>query len=344
MTSPAQIPLGPIMTSVSGVELTASCQERIMHPAIGGVVLFAENCKELAQISSLVAAIKALREPQLLVAVDQEGGRVQRITEGVVKLQPASRYGSIYDCREVDGCAIAELGGMLMALEVLQTGIDISFAPVVDVNNPNSNVIGDRALHSDPHTVALLAEAWTRGMHRAGMKAVGKHFPGHGGVSGDTHTETPIDSRNIHEVMSADLIPYKRLSTSLDAVMTAHVGFPEITSAIPTYSPFWLEHILREVLVFHGPVFSDDLTMEAAADAGDVGTRVLTALSSGCDFALVCQSEEGTIQACEELNSQPDLWKPTDWRVDELRPHSPDQDCTIELCQYEYNYLLDQYS
>ncbi len=314
-----EIELGPIMTSVSGAELSKEDIERLMSPTIGGVVLFAHNCESYEQIKMLNHEIHQLRSPPLLIAVDQEGGRVQRVTDSVTRLPPQKLYGDLYD-RDVElGCDAAEWGGHLMARELIGLGFDISFSPVLDVSSIESKVIGDRAFHGNPHTVFQLANCWVRGMQKAGMKAVGKHFPGHGGVAEDSHYEVPEDSRKIQEVLNCDLIPYRRLGERLSGVMTAHVLFTEITSAIPTYSSFWIEHILREVLSFHGPVFSDDLSMSAAAEAGDMETRVLSALSSGCDIVLICQSTAESDQAIDALLRYEKAWHSPSWHLDNLR-------------------------
>ncbi len=291
-----------------------------MAPSVGGVVLFASNCNAVKQVQTLVRGIQNLREPKLLIAIDQEGGRVQRLKEGVTILPPQAKIGKLFDNHADSGLEMAELVGYLMAREMRQCGIDISFSPVLDVVSVESNVIGDRSFHHDPFVVSKLADAWIRGMQKAGMKAVGKHFPGHGGVSSDSHLEVPEDKREIKTVLDCDLFPYRRLGERLSAVMSAHVWYSEVTSAIPTYSTFWLEHILREVLAFYGPVFSDDLTMAGAADAGDMETRVLTALSSGCDFALICNDSGSADTAIEALNKETDAWHPPSWQHDYLQP------------------------
>ncbi len=311
---------GPLFTTVSGVELGAEDRERLRSPAIGGVVLFAYNCEEASQVKQLVHEIHQLRTPKLVVAIDQEGGRVQRLQAGVTKLPPQQQYGKLYDRNRDQGSDAAEIGGFVMASELRALGVDISFSPVLDVSTVESDVIGNRSFHSDPQVVSTLADAWTRGMQKAGMKAVGKHFPGHGGVCGDSHAEVPEDKRDIQQILNCDLMPYRRLGERLSAVMTAHILYSTVTSAIPTYSAFWLEHILREVLVFHGPVFSDDLSMSGAAEAGDMETRVLTALMSGCDLALICQSQTDTDSAIEALLNNQELWNPPGWRLDSLRP------------------------
>ena len=325
MSSTKNLQLGPVMTSISGTQLTEVERERLLSPPIGGVVLFDRNCESIEQFRTLTNEIHGLRTPALLIAIDQEGGRVQRLKNGVTQLPPQAIYGKIYDADQDLGCDVAEFGGFLMAREVLDTGIDISFSPVLDVPTADSQVIGDRAFHSDPQVVTLLAESWIRGMQKAGMKSVGKHFPGHGGVAGDTHFECPEDSRKIQDILNCDLIPYRRLGERLSSVMTAHVLYPECTTAIPTYSSFWLDHMLREVLVFHGPVFSDDLSMAAAEEAGDIDTRLYASLTSGCDIALICQSEGDTDKAIDHL-MQHDYWRDPTWQYDQLRPYTSQSD------------------
>lgn len=320
MSSPPSLPIGPIFTSVSGLELGAEDRERLQGPAIGGVVLFSRNCESAEQVRLLTEQIHQIRSPQLIVAIDQEGGRVQRLKQGVARLPPQALFGQLYDDNDDLGCAAAETAGCLMASELRSIGVDLSFSPVLDVLTADSEAIGDRAFHRDPLVVSILADAWTRGMQKAGMKAVGKHFPGHGGVCLDSHADLPEDNRKIEDVLHCDLVPYRRLGERLSAVMTAHVLYPEISSAIPTYSAFWLEHILREVLVFHGPVFSDDLSMSGAAEGGDMESRVLAALMGGCDFALICQSSAETDSASEALIRNKELWKSPDWRAGQIRP------------------------
>ncbi len=320
MTSERQVSLGPIMTTVAGPELTAVDRERLLHPGVGGVVLFAHNVESTDQVRALTGEIHALQNPPLLIAIDQEGGRVQRIKTGVTLLPAQRRYGDLYDENQDLGNDAAEMGAYIMASQLLELGIDISFSPVLDIGSANSQVIGDRAFHSSPQVVTELAQSWTRGMQKAGMQAVGKHFPGHGHVQEDSHYETPEDNRQIQEVLACDLLPYRRLSTQLAAVMTAHVLYPHITSAIPTYSSFWLDHVLREALSFYGVVFSDDLSMQAAAEAGDMETRVLTAIGSGCDIVLICQSLEETDAALAALEKSPKLWREVSWQYEKLRP------------------------
>ncbi len=342
MNQPENQLLGPVMTSIGGTQLSESDRDRLLSPIIGGVVLFDRNCESMEQLRDLTEEIHALRSPSLLIAVDQEGGRVQRLKKIVTKLPPQAVYGRIHDDNPDLGCDVAEYGGYLMAREVLETGIDISFSPVLDVATTHSEVIGDRSFHSDPNVVALLAESWIRGMQKAGMKSVGKHFPGHGGVAGDTHFECPEDNRSIQDILSCDLVPYRRLGERLSAVMTAHVLYPECTTAIPTYSSFWLDHMLREVLAFYGPIFSDDLSMTAAEEAGEIDTRLYASLTSGCDIALICQSENDTDKAIEHLTKN-SYWRDPTWQYAQLKPDTlqPDEQITDE--KDEFIKIIDKF-
>ena len=335
--------LGPLMTSITGTELNPTERERLINPMIGGVVLFARNCESVSQLQSLTKEIHELRAPSLLIAVDQEGGRVQRLKNEVTVLPPQAVYGSIYDEDSDFGCDVAELGGYIMATEVLNAGMDFSFSPVLDVSTTESKVIGDRSFHSDPQVVALLAESWIRGMQKAGMKSVGKHFPGHGGVAEDSHYECPEDHRTIQEILNCDLVPYRRLGERLSAVMTAHVLYPEVTTAIPTYSPFWIDHMLREVLAFYGPVFSDDLSMAAATEAGDIETRVYASLTGGCDIALICQSEEDTDRAIEAVTKQR-YWQDPTWQLGQLRPEPSSIDDSFDESREQFLEVIAKYS
>lgn len=339
MTEGSNSTLGPIFTSISGVELNSEDRERLQSEAVGGVVLFANNCETAEQVGHLSKEIHELRTPSLIIAIDQEGGRVQRLKNGVTEIPPQQLFGALYD-REIDrGYDAAEIAGYLMASELRALDVDISFSPVLDVATVDSDVIGDRSFHSDPNSVAILADSWTRGMQKAGMKAVGKHFPGHGGVTADSHIEVPEDSRTIEQLLNCDLIPYRRLGERLSAVMTAHVLYKEVTTAIPTYSSFWLEHVLREILAFYGPVFSDDLSMSGAAEAGDMETRVMTALMSGCDFVLICQSSVETDKAIDALLQNRALWKVPGWQLDYLRPEEGQNSGEIERIK-EYFFEL----
>ena len=285
--------LGPVMVDIEGVELSLDDRRRLCAANAGGVILFARNFASASQLQALVHELHSLRTPPLIVAIDQEGGRVQRLRNGFTPLPAAAQIGAVYDDDAERGIAMAEASGWVMATELVEVGIDVSFAPVLDCAAVMSDVIGDRAFHCKADRVAHLAEAYMRGMHRAGMPAVGKHFPGHGGVAADSHIELPVDDRTIRQIENADLVPYRRLiDAGLDAVMTAHVCYRYVDPAIPTYSAFWLGEVLRDTLGFDGVIFSDDLSMHGANRDGGPAARVRAALSAGCDMALVCNDSE----------------------------------------------------
>lgn len=282
------------MTDFAGVALTAHDREVLRHPLVGGVVLFSRNYSSPEQISEVIAELHALRSPKLLIAVDHEGGRVQRFRSGFTELPAAATIGDVYDTNEHEGLAYARQCGWLMAAELRAIGVDFSFAPVLDLRNPRSRIIDDRAFHADPHVVGHLAHAYIQGMHDAGMAAVGKHYPGHGTVVADSHVELPVDERSYYDIEHADLIPFRLLSESLEGVMPAHVRYPLVDKEPAGYSRVWIRDILRRDLDFQGIVFSDDLNMSGAADAGDVDVRAALALDAGCDVILLCNDRAGT--------------------------------------------------
>jgi beta-N-acetylhexosaminidase len=293
---------GPLMIDLVGQELTPQEREMLQHPATGGVILFRRNFRSPEQISRLVSEIHALREPALLVAVDQEGGRVQRFQEGFVHLPPAAWYGDLYDRNAKHARNVVRAVAWLMASELRSVGVDFSFAPVLDLGRGISSVIGDRAFHQRPEVVAELAHAWMQGVHEAGMPAVGKHFPGHGGVEEDSHHALPVDRRRSEEIWMEDLVPFRRLIDSgLEAVMPAHVIYEKVAPELAGFSPYWLQEVLRRELGFQGVIFSDDLTMAAAVEAGDYPERARAALRAGCDMVLVCNNRDGAEQVVTAL-------------------------------------------
>ncbi|MGV8918489.1 MAG: beta-N-acetylhexosaminidase [Pseudomonas sp.] len=293
---------GSLMVDVAGTWLTAEDRQFLRHPEIGGLIIFARNIEHPRQVRELSAAIRAIR-PDLLLAVDQEGGRVQRLRQGFVRL-PAMR--AIADNPNAE--ALAEHCGWLMATEVLAVGLDLSFAPVLDLDFQRSAVVGSRAFEADPERAALLAGAFIRGMNDAGMAATGKHFPGHGWAEADSHVAVPTDERSLDEIRAKDLVPFARLSKQLAAVMPAHVIYPQVDSQPAGFSKRWLQEILRGELQFDGVIFSDDLSMAGAHVVGDAANRIEAALTAGCDMGLVCNDRaaaELALSAAQRLKVTP---------------------------------------
>ncbi|MEX1080864.1 MAG: beta-N-acetylhexosaminidase [Halofilum sp. (in: g-proteobacteria)] len=300
--------LGPVMLDLAGTALSTEERELLRHPNVGGVVLFARNYADPDQIEALVAEIHALREPRLLVAVDQEGGRVQRFREGFTTLPPMARLGELHDRDTKAALAAAETLGWLLAAELRAVGVDLSFAPVLDLGRGISGVIDDRAYHRDPEIVAALGAAQMRGMRRAGMAAVGKHYPGHGSVAEDSHHERPVDPRGLEDILQLDGLPFERLAhKGLPAVMPAHVVYPQVDARPAGYSSVWLRDILRERLGFAGAVFSDDLAMAGAGEGSvknECAARAEAALEAGCDMVLVCNDREAAVAVVDGLREQ----------------------------------------
>lgn len=297
--------LGPIMLDIAGHELTQEDRDVLHHPLVGGVILFTRNFGDVAQLTQLVNAIHAIRDPHLLIAVDHEGGRVQRFRDGFSRLPAAGRIGEVFATNPDKARQLAEEVGWLMATELRCIGIDFSFAPVLDLNYGVSKVIGDRAFHRDPATVFELAYAYIKGMQAAGMAATGKHFPGHGAVVADSHTDIPRDTRDFDTVWSEDITPFRRLiDNGLAAIMPAHVIYSQIDQAAAGFSRFWLQTVLREKLNFQGVIFSDDLNMEGASIAGsDYVARAQAAFSAGCDMALICNNRPAAIQILDKFEA-----------------------------------------
>ena len=297
--------LGPLMIDLAGSAVTAEERELLRHPLVGGVILFTRNYTDPEQLTTLVSAIHAERTPPLIVAVDHEGGRVQRFRQGFSPLPAARRIGHEFDLDARAGLALARAMGWLMAAELRAHGVDISFAPCVDLDHGVS-FIGDRAFHALPDAVGQLAVAWMHGMRDAGMAATAKHFPGHGAVVADSHLTLPVDRRPLPD-LAPDLAPYRRLmANGLPAVMAAHVLFPAVDSAPASLSSRWIRDVLRGDLRFQGVVFADDLSMGGAAAAyGDIVTRARQALSAGCDMLPVCNNRASVIELLEHLDAEP---------------------------------------
>ena len=282
------LPPGPVIADVAGLELTDAERVRLRHPLVGGVILFARNYESPQQLRALTREIHALREPQLLVCVDHEGGRVQRFRKGFSSIAPMRELGRLWE-RDVLG-AIREATevGYLIGSELRAAGVDLSFTPVLDLDHGASGVIGDRAFHGDPRVVTLLAKSLSHGLLLAGLANCGKHFPGHGYAHADSHVAMPQDDRPLKTILAQDAAPYGWLGRSLAAVMPAHVVYPAVDPNPAGFSRKWLQSILRRRLKFDGLVFSDDLTMEAATVAGGIVARAAAALAAGCDMVLVC--------------------------------------------------------
>lgn len=285
--------LGPVMLDVLGASLTAEDEVRLRHPLVGGVILFARNYESPSQLCELTAAIRAVRTPSLLIAVDHEGGRVQRFREGFTRIPPMRELGEIWDAQPQRARHLARQTGYVLAAELRACGVDFSFTPVLDVDYGQSSVIGDRAFHSEPQAISELAHELLMGLKQGGMHSVGKHFPGHGYVRADSHLAIPVDEREFVDIELSDLIPFQQMvDYGLSAVMPAHVIYSRIDSRPAGFSPVWLQQILRGHLGFEGVIFSDDLSMEGATVAGSIVERAQAALAAGCDMVLVCNKPD----------------------------------------------------
>jgi beta-N-acetylhexosaminidase len=301
----ARLPPGRVVLDPVGTTLTDDDRRRMVHPACGGVILFARNFENAAQLQALTEEIRALREPALLIGVDHEGGRVQRFRESFTALPAMRALGSLWDRDREAGKAAARAVGYVIAAELAAHGLDFSFTPVLDLDYGTSAVIGDRALHYDPIAVGALAASLIRGLEDAGMAAVGKHFPGHGYVAADSHVAIPVDDRPVAEILRKDLAPYgPAIAAGLAGVMPAHVVYPKADRQPAGYSRLWLQDILRGRLGFKGLIFSDDLSMAGAGGAGDHAARARAALAAGCDLVLVCNDPEGADALLQTLPPQ----------------------------------------
>jgi len=293
-----ELPLGVVIADVAGKALTDDDRKRLSHPQIGGVILFTRNYESVEQLCALCAEIRALRSPELIIAVDHEGGRVQRFRNGFTAIPPMRKLGVLWDQDEEAAMKAARECGYVLASELTACGVSLSFTPVLDVDFGESGVIGDRAFHRDPQAIAALAAALQRGLGEGGLATCGKHFPGHGYVRADSHLEVPVDERSYEEIAATDMAPYPPLiAAGLASVMPAHVIYPKVDDKPAGFSPRWINDILRGEYRFNGLVFSDDLSMEGAKVAGSVTERAQAALNAGCDMVLVCND----LPAADEL-------------------------------------------
>lgn len=289
-----KLAIGPIMLDIQGLTLDAVDKEKLNHPNTGAVILFSRNYQDPEQVTELINNIRAARNGDILIAVDQEGGRVQRFQQGFTRLPPAARF--------LDAPDLAKPAGWLMAAELLAVGVDFSFAPVLDIDCGVSEIIGNRSFSINPDQATKLASDFRNGMNEAGMAATGKHFPGHGAVALDSHLTLPIDDRDLDAIRAKDLLPFKQLiAEGLEGIMPAHVLYPQIDPNPAGFSTFWLQTILRKELAFDGVIFSDDLSMEGAASVGDFPTRAKLAQQAGCDMILVCNNPAAAEQVLESL-------------------------------------------
>ncbi len=310
-------PRGPVMLDVAGLELEPEDRERILHPRVGGVILFARNYDSPAQLSTLTASIRALRDPAPLIAVDHEGGRVQRFRNGFSVIPPMRTLGALWDRDVAAAVAEAERLGRVIASELAAHDIDFSFTPVLDLDYGGSKVIGDRAFHRNPNAVAHLGSALHRGLRAGGSVAVAKHFPGHGFVAADSHHEIPVDERPLDALIKDDLVPFGALvALGLEGVMPAHVVYPAVDAQPAGFSRIWLQDILRKRLRFDGMIFSDDLSMAGARGVGDVVARADAAWAAGCDMVLVCNDPESADMLLSRW--QPELSRAAARRADAM--------------------------
>ena len=291
------------MIDLDGTSLTQEENKLLLNQNVGGVILFARNISSRNQVQELCKEIRQIN-PGLLIAVDQEGGRVQRLKEGYTNLPSMQKLASFLNSDIDKNIPFATDLGWLMASEVIASGLDISFAPVLDLDDSRSSVIGDRSIGDNPERVIVIASAFIAGMNQAGMQATGKHFPGHGGIFADSHIAFSQDTRSLSDIESHDLLPFSALKTQLGAIMTAHISFTNIDKEIATFSTFWLQEILRKKIGFTGIILSDDLSMKGSDHVGGIEAKVSKALDSGCNMVLICNDRPAAIEAINFLEKE----------------------------------------
>jgi len=305
MNPARHISLGPVMLDVAATELSDEDRRRLAHPLVGGVILFARNFASPEQLARLTRDIHSQRQPPLLIAVDHEGGRVQRFRDGFTALPAMRELGILWDTDPKQARSLAQEVGYVLAAELRAYGVDLSLTPVLDVDHGASSVIGDRAFHSNPRAISELALSLVHGLQQGGMASVGKHFPGHGHVKADSHHEIPVDDRPYAAIEASDLQPFRRLiDNGLGGIMPAHVVYPQVDTKPAGFSAIWLKQILRRELGFDGMIFSDDLSMAGAGSAGNVVERAMAALAAGCDMVLLCNDFSSADRLLAELDYQ----------------------------------------
>jgi len=303
-------PYGPVMADIAGLTLTKAERTMLCNPKVGGVILFARNFSDRTQLAALTADLHGLRNPPLLIAVDHEGGRVQRFRQGYLHLPPMRVFGALWDQDPTRALSAVTDAGFVLGGELRRDGVDFSFTPVLDLDWGESGVIGDRAFHANPAVVTALARALSHGLLLAGMRNCGKHFPGHGWTRADSHLELPVDERALETILAADGQAFSAFgSPALASVMTAHVVYPAIDLQPASFSPYWLQSILRERLQFDGVIFSDDLSMAGAVSVGAIEARAEQALAAGCDMILVCNAPEQAQRVidCAAIQGTPEI-------------------------------------
>jgi beta-N-acetylhexosaminidase len=333
---------GPVMLDVVGKTLNAADRRRLAHPMTGGVILFARHFESRAQLVALSDAIRDVRD-DLLIAVDHEGGRVQRFrTDGFTVLPSMGTLGALWDDDVLHATKVATAVGYILAAELRACGIDMSFTPVLDLNYGQSQVIGDRAFHRDPRVVTMLAKSLNHGLALAGMANCGKHFPGHGFAQADSHVAVPVDERKLDEILAEDVAPYDWLGMSLASVIPAHVIYPLVDSKPAGFSRVWLQDILRGALGFTGAIFSDDLSMEAARQGGTLTEAASAALEAGCDMVLICNQPEEAGKVLDALRVKQS--KASRRRIRRMRPRgkAPTWDRLVEEPEYQRAQALLQ--
>ena len=291
------------MLDLDGTSLTQEENKLLLNQNVGGVILFARNISSRNQVQELCKEIRQINSG-LLIAVDQEGGRVQRLKEGYTNLPSMQKLASFLNSDIDKNIPFATDLGWLMASEVIASGLDISFAPVLDLDDSRSSVIGDRSIGDNPERVIVIASAFIEGMNQAGMQATGKHFPGHGGIFADSHIAFSQDTRSLSDIESHDLLPFNALKLQLGAIMTAHISFTNIDKEIATFSTFWLQEILRKKIGFTGIILSDDLSMKGSDYVGGIEAKVSKALDSGCNMVLICNDRPAAIEVINFLEKE----------------------------------------